>query len=203
MQNKIVAIVGMPGAGKTEATKHLVKKGFVKVYFGDCTFDEIKRRGLETSGEIEKMVREGLRDKYGMAAFAILSMSKIDRAYKQGNVVIESMYSWDEYKEVKKKFGDKFKVVAICANKDLRHKRIIERKEYKNGVLRRFTIKDVVERDIAQIENAATGGPIGIADFTVINEGSLDGLYKNLDVVLDKTRRSYFCKTTNDQLPII
>lgn len=188
MKHMIIAIVGMPGSGKTEATMHLVKKGLNKVYFGDCTFDEIKRLGLATNEKIEKKVRGDLRKKHGMAAFAILSMPKINKAYKSGDVVIESMYSWDEYKIVKNKFKDNFKVLAIAANKELRHKRLTARKELKHGVARKFSLKGAEDRDFAQIEKLATGGPIAIADYTIVNEGSKKELFGKLDKILAKLK---------------
>lgn len=191
MQNKIVAIVGMPGSGKSEVTKYLEKKGFIKVYFGDATFDEIKRRGLETNSETEKMIREGLRKKYGMGAFAILNMPRIKKAYEKGDVVIESMYSWDEYKKVKEKYGNRFKVIAVCAQKNMRHERTASRKQQMQSGVRKFTKEQVAQRDVDQIENTATGGPIAIADYTIINEGTLEELYKNLDVVSNKINKDY------------
>lgn len=47
MENKIIlAIVGLPGSGKTEAIEYLKEKlGWPKIYFGDVTFDRMKERG--------------------------------------------------------------------------------------------------------------------------------------------------------------
>jgi len=187
-KNKVIAVVGMPGAGKTEAAMYLLKLGLNRVYFGDCCFDEIKKRGLKTDAKIEKEVREDLRKKYGMGAFAILSMPKIKDAYKKGDVVIESMYSWEEYKIVKEKYKKYFKVIAICANTELRHKRLTGRKELKHGVARKFSMKDAEERDFVQIENIATGGPIAIADYIILNEGSKKDLFENLEKILKKEK---------------
>ena len=185
---RVVAVVGMPGAGKTEAAMYLLRKGLNRVYFGDCTFDEIKRLGLATNEKIEKKVREDLRKKHGMGAFAILSMPKINEASKFGDVVIESMYSWDEYKIVKEKFKSNFKVIAICANKELRHKRLTGRKELKHGVARKFSLKDAEDRDFAQVDKIATGGPIAIADYTIVNEGTKKELFEKLDKIVKKIK---------------
>ena len=44
----IVAVIGLPGCGKSEVIKHLLEKGnFSRVYFGDVVFDEMKKRNLE------------------------------------------------------------------------------------------------------------------------------------------------------------
>ena len=70
--NKVIAIVGMCGSGKSVASDYYINKGYQKVYFGGVTMDELKRRGLEVNPENEKKIREELRNEYGMAAFAIL-----------------------------------------------------------------------------------------------------------------------------------
>lgn len=189
MLNKIIAIVGLSGAGKSEAVKYLVKKGFARVYFGQATFDEIKKRGLETNAETEKKIREDLRKKYGMGAYATLSMKRIDGVFKKNNVVIESMYSWDEFKIVNEKYKSVFKVIAICANKELRHQRLTSRKELKNGVERKFSMQDAINRDFLEIDNLNVGGPIAIADYTIVNEGSKQELFEKLDKILEKIQK--------------
>ncbi len=184
MNKKIIAVVGMPFAGKTEATRHIENKGYFKVYFGDATFDEIKRQGLETNEENEKRVRENLRKKYGMAAFAIISMPKIEKGFAKGNVVIESLYSWEEYKLIKEKYGDSFKVIAVFAPPKIRYGRVMGRTEIKQGKERKFNEDSVKKRDYAQLENLATGAPIAMADYTIINTGEISDLHKNIDVIL-------------------
>lgn len=187
--NLVLAVVGMPGSGKTEVCKYIEGKGFKKVYFGQITFDEIKRRGLETNEANEKMVREDLRQKYGMAAFAILSLPKVKEYYNVGhNVVIESLYSWDEYLKIKQEFGDKFQVIAVHAAPEIRYARVVNRTEVKNSVERQFTLADVQSRDKAQIENLAIGGPIAMADYSIINAGTLEELYQKVDAVLEKLK---------------
>jgi len=186
MKNKIIAIVGMPAAGKTVTTDYMLKKGMKKVYFGDCTFDEIEKQGLEINHENEKKTREFLRKKHGPGAFAILSMPKVEALYKKGDVIIESMYSWDEYKMVRDKFGDALTMVTIFANPKLRHDRLAKRVEYKNGKKRVFTLDEAQDRDIVQLENLFTGGPIAIADHVIVNESTFDDLYKGVDQMIAK-----------------
>ena len=58
---KVVSIVGMAGAGKSEVARLFERKGFVRVRFGDVTDEEVARRGLELNEENERTVRELLR----------------------------------------------------------------------------------------------------------------------------------------------
>ena len=87
MQRKIVAIVGLPGSGKTEVARFFEQLGFKKVRFGDLTDKLIKDNNLETTEENEKRMREYLREKEGMAAYAKLSLHEIEKAVKTSNVV--------------------------------------------------------------------------------------------------------------------
>ena len=174
---KIIAIVGLPGAGKTELTKFLVEKGFQKIYFGDVTFKEMKLRNLEINEANERMIREEIRKKHGMAAYAILNLPKIRKSFDQGNVVLESLYSWDEYKTIKNEFGDAFYVVAVYAPPEMRYARL------KNRKIRPFTPEESKSRDYAQIENLAIAGPIAMADFTIVNTGTLEELTSSAEKI--------------------
>jgi len=174
----ILAVVGLPGSGKSEAVKYLVKLGWQRVYFGEVTFDELKRRKTQVNEKNERRVREWFRRKYGMGAYAILNLPRMQEALKQGPVVAESLYSWEEYKIVKDKYGKRFKVLAIFAPFSLRAKRLQHRK------VRPHPAKELLSRDYAQIENINIAGPIAEADFTIINVGSLSYLYQEIDKVL-------------------
>ncbi len=52
----IVAITGMPGAGKSTAVKALEEKGWYKIAMGDVIREETERRGLEPSEQNTGMV---------------------------------------------------------------------------------------------------------------------------------------------------
>ena len=84
MKREIVATVGMCGSGKSVAGERLEQLGFVKVYFGGLTIEEVKRRGLEVNEKNERAVREELRRTHGMGAFAVLSLPKIEALLRRG-----------------------------------------------------------------------------------------------------------------------
>lgn len=172
---QIIAVVGMCGSGKSEAVKYFEDKGFKKVYFGDVVIRELKSRGLEINEANERKIREELRNEYGMGVMAIKSIDLIKEYFKSENVVIESMYSWEEFKIIKKEFGDIFKVLAIYTSKDLRYKRLGKRE------FRPLTVEEASSRDISELENLDKGGPIAFADYTLINDSTLEGLNKNLE----------------------
>ncbi|OGF22865.1 hypothetical protein A2Y83_02490, partial [Candidatus Falkowbacteria bacterium RBG_13_39_14] len=180
---KIIAIIGLPGSGKTEAIKYLMKKfNWPKVYFGDMTFNEMKKRGLAANQKNEKLARESLRKKFGMAAYAIKSLPLIKREMKNSDIVlIESMYSWEEYLKLKKQFNENLIVIAIYAPPELRYQRLEKRLNE-----RPLKQKEAKERDHAQIENLRQAGPIAMANHTIINDSSEKELYRQLDNIIKK-----------------
>ena len=54
-KNKIVAVVGMCGSGKTVAVNEFEKRGWTKIYFGEATFIKMKELGLEINEENERI----------------------------------------------------------------------------------------------------------------------------------------------------
>lgn len=174
---KVVAVVGMAGAGKSETARLFEENGFIKIRFGDVTDEELRKQGLELNEENERRVRELLRERYGMAAYAILNLSRIDLALKKSPVVIDGLYSWEEYTSLKNYYGKNFYVVAVWASPKIRYARLATRAE------RRLTLEEATSRDKAEIEKLNKSGPIAIADFTILNESSL----KNLEREVKKT----------------
>ena len=170
--NKLVAVVGMPGCGKSEVVKVLEEAGYLRVYFGDVVFDVMKEEGLEINEKNEQMTREKLREEHGMGVVAEKSIPKIEEKLKKGSVVVESMYSWEEYLTLKEKYGSRFFIIAVYASPKTRYERLGKR-DYRG-----LTPEDAQSRDYTQIANIHTGGPIAIADFTIINEGTLEELQK-------------------------
>lgn len=175
MNHKVIALVGMAGAGKSVVSDFFEVKGFASVYFGAVTREEVARRDLELNEKNEKMVREELRAKHGMAAYAILNLPKIEKALERGGVIIDGLYSWSEYKVLKEKLGDDLVVLAVFTPRHLRYERLSKRK------IRPLTLEECGSRDYAEIENIEKGGPIAMADFTVINDGSVEHLIGQLD----------------------
>jgi dephospho-CoA kinase len=176
--NKIIAVIGMCGSGKSEAVKFFEQHGYSKVYFGGVVMEEMKRLGLEVNESNERMTRENLRKEFGMGAMAVKSLDKIEALYKNSNIVIESLYSWDEFKIVKEKFRDSFKLLTIYTSKKLRYERLAKRP------FRPLTEGEARSRDYSEIEKLDKGGPIAFTDYLVLNDGSLDELNRKLKTYL-------------------
>ncbi|MDD5337889.1 MAG: AAA family ATPase [Dehalococcoidales bacterium] len=179
---KIVAIVGMTGSGKSEIARFFNAKGYTTVRFGEITDEAVKQQGLPLSEENERPVRERIRQEHGMAAYAKLSVPKIDDALKTRNVVVDGLYSWEEYIYLKDYYKNQFMVVAVWASPEDRYKRLVNRK------YRPLTLQQAVSRDRAEIENLNKGGPICMADFTILNTGSISDLRKQVERIVARLR---------------
>ena len=190
MSNKIVCIVGMTGAGKSEVSDEFVKHGFSYLRFGQITLDKIKENSLEPNENNERKIREGLRKEYGMGAFAFLNISKIDELLRKSNVVVDGLYSWSEYKILKEKYGDSMSVVVVYAPPKLRYERL-KKRSGENDEKQRFRLlseKTAKARDFAEIENIEKGGPIAMADFTIINTGTIDELQEKVNEIMERLK---------------
>lgn len=180
MKNPVViAVVGLAGSGKTDATERFLAHGFSRVGFNDPLYEELERRGLPRIQEHERPVREELRRVFGMGVMATRALPRVEALVFQGkHVVIESMYSWSEYTTVKEKFGDSFKVLAVYAPPRVRYERLGKRR------IRPLSFEEARARDWAEIGNIEKAGPIAIADWTIQNIGSREEFLKAVDAVI-------------------
>ena len=179
---KIVSIVGMAGAGKSEVARLFQENGFTAVRFGDLTDEEIKKRGMELNEKNERYIRESLRKGSGMDAYARLNLPRIESARIKSDVVIDGLYSWEEYTFLKDYYGGGFYVVAVWASPGARYARLVGRSN------RKLTHEEAASRDRAEIENVNKGGPIAMADFTILNESSLNHLKNEVRGIISRIR---------------
>lgn len=174
----ILAIVGMAGSGKSQVTRRLAEKGLPTLRFGAIIIDEVLARGLSITPEHERLVREELRAAHGMDVCAQLSLPQI-RALRAEHpaVIIDGMYSFSEYKTLKRAFADELVVVAVFAPRALRYQRLAERAE------RPLTASEAEARDYQEIERIEKGGPIAMADHLIVNDSDLATLNARVDAL--------------------
>jgi dephospho-CoA kinase len=177
---KIVAFVGLAGSGKSVAVDYLTNKGYPKVYFGGVVLDAMTAAGLEHTQENEKPFREELRAREGkdFVVNRIVSQIRDLVAAGQHRIVADGIYSWTEYKVMKREFPGELTTVAIVAPKHLRHHRLSHRP------IRPLTEAEANQRDWAEIENLEKGGPIAIADHYIINDSTPESMYQQIDAEL-------------------
>lgn len=181
---KIIAFVGLTGAGKSAAVDYITKRGYPKVYFGGVIYAAMNEAGIEITPKSQQKFREEIREKEGKDFVVKQVIKQTNDLIEAGQhrIILDGLYSWTEYKILKKEYPGMMHVFAVVASKKLRHHRLSIRPE------RPFTQEQANERDWSEIENLEKGGPIAIADHFIINNGSLDHLYQQIDEALGDTK---------------
>ena len=181
---KILAIVGMSGAGKSVVVDYLTEKGYPKVYFGGMIYREMDKRGIERTedGSSERDFREMIRETEGKDWIVrqVIEEVKDLVAAGQRRIILDGVYSWTEYKALKHEFPGSLTFLGVVADKPLRYNRVSKRAK------RPFDQIAIKERDRSEIENLEKGGPIAAADYYVLNNGSVENLKENIDDILSK-----------------
>ena len=179
--NKLVAVVGMSGTGKSVVTEYLEENGWAKLYFGGITYKLMEEAGIERTedGKSEKEFREKLRAEHGPECYAIFLEPEIKEAIEKNNVVLDGLYSWYEYTYLIERFKD-LKLICVVTDKELRYERVAERPD------RPFDREAIKYRDISEIENLYKGGPIAFADYYILNNGTKEDVIERLKEILEK-----------------
>jgi adenylate kinase len=179
----IIALVGMSGAGKSEAADFLKKKNLPIISFGTIGNKYVEKHYGAHTEENHKQMRRELRDKHGMAAMAVISRESILKEFLESPIVlVEGLYSWEEYLYLKENFTDiNIYLVAIIADKALRYERT-EKREYRKGL-------GGSERDLNEITLLNKAQPIAFADYYILNNSTKDILEEQLERVF---RKIYF-----------
>lgn len=176
-QKIILAVAGLPGSGKTETVKYFKNRKFPVVRFGQIIDNELKKRKLTSNEKNNFKIRTEIREKHGMAAMAILNKDVIEKELSKNDIVlIDGLRSYDEYRYLQKEMKKvNLVVIALWAGKKRRYERISKRSD-------RSALRGP-ERDINEVLGTNMGPTIALADYNVINDGSLDELHNKLEHV--------------------
>lgn len=179
---KILAVVGMSGVGKSTVVDYLAEQGIPKIRFGAVIYAAMESAGIERTddGESEKKFRQEIREREGKDFVINRVLEDIQGLIRAGQrrIVLDGLYSWTEYKILKKEFPGNVTVLAVTAPRTLRHKRLADRPD------RPFDTQAVNDRDWSEIENLEKGGPIAIADYYLDNSRGIHELHENLAKLL-------------------
>lgn len=158
----IIAITGMPGAGKTTAAKGLGSAGLPRIAMGDMIREETKRRNLYPDDKNMGSIMRELRERYGAGAIAELCLQSMS-SMQSDNVIVDGIRSMAEV-EIFRRRGD-VRLLAIWASPRRRFELLRTRGRSDDPQsVESFDARDQRELSIG------IGGAIALADEVVSNE---------------------------------
>ena len=162
----IVALTGMPGAGKTTVANHLAQKGIPLLIMGDVVREAAQNDGLEPTSDNLSKIMLRLREKNGPEAIAFLVANKIKNMKHENNefgvVIVDGVRSMAEI-QVLRSVG-KVKLLAIHGSTLTRYSHIRDRaRSDVPSNIGEFDKRDKVEMGVG-ISDA-----IALADETISN----------------------------------
>ncbi len=158
----IVAITGMPGAGKSTAAKALKRSGMKRVVMGDVIREETVRRGLIADEKNTGEVMRDLRTKYGEGAIAELCLKAVGGS-KPDLLVVDGIRSVPEVQTFRK--AGKVLLLAIHASRERRFALLKERGRRDDPV----SYETFLRRDERELD-VGIGRAIALADEVISNE---------------------------------
>lgn len=177
---KIIALVGLCGSGKSECSLIFENKGFKLIKINKLVDDELKKRNFEINEINRKNMRNEIKKLYGKSGLIFLAINEIEKYKDNENIIIDGLYSWDEYILLFDKFNEKLKIINIFCDKDIRYNRLENRTN-------RQLNKDIIKkRDFNEIKKLNKGKVIAIADYTIINNKNIKNLEKEIEIILKK-----------------
>lgn len=182
----LVCITGMPGSGKSIIAKVAKDLKLPVVNMGDIVREETLRRYGVIRPDLMRKVSQDLRREFGDKIIAIRTLEKI-KDIEQSIVVIDGVRSLEEI-EVFKSNG-RVIVIAVHASPRTRFERI--RRRNRPGDPDNWD--DFWKRDLIEL-SFGIGNVIALADYMIVNEGSIEETYKCAREILERLKE-YVCKS--------
>ncbi len=184
---QVLAFVGAPAAGKTEAALVAKDMGIPVITMGDVIREELKRRDLPLNDENAGRVATELRKREGPDAIAKRCIplikgiqSRAGEAAKKTVIVIDGIRGVAEVELFKKELGSDFMLVLVETPLIHRYERIKARGRA-DDVL---SLKEFEERE-ARERGWGMGEAMANADTVIHNVGSLDAFRDQIKSFLD------------------
>ena len=177
----LIGLTGRNAAGKGEVAEYLKKKSFYYYSLSDVIRDEIRSRGQQPTREILIQVGNELRQKYGAHVLAERILSKIE---DDKHYIIDSIRNPSEVDAFRA--AKHFKLIRVEAPAEVRFQRICgaearKRSADPDGFMElenREATGDATSQNLLKVES--------MADHAVVNDGSLEKLYQQVDQLLSK-----------------
>jgi len=165
-KQKVVAIVGMPGAGKGFVSNAAKARGMPVFVCGDVIREETARRGLPPSPENMGVVMLDIRQQEGPSVVAERLIPKLE-ASPSGVAIVEGVRSMDEVSALRRNHS--VVIAAVHASPETRFDRLLRRARGDDPK----SWDEFVDRDLRELR-VGIGNVIALAQEMLINERSAE-----------------------------
>ena len=177
---RIIAFVGMPASGKSEAARVAQRRGIPVIVMGDAVREEAERCGLDPNDANIGGLADQLRAAEGMDAIAKRCVPAIRKLYGTADtVVIDGIRGLIEVDCFRCEFGDDFMLIAIDTPIDTRLKRISGRRR-SDAITSMESLKARDEREMRW----GIGEAIASADHVIRNTGKINRFREKVNSLL-------------------
>jgi dCMP deaminase len=180
----ILGLAGPNGAGKGEVVRFLAERSFSTFSLSDVIRDELRAQGLEETRE--RMIETGnaIRARMGPGG---LALRLIERLPPDRNAAVDSIRHPAEV-EVLRGRSASFRLIWVDAPEEVRLARLRARGRGGDPAsleeLRRLEARELGSDDPSAQQLLAVRA---LADFTVVNDGSIEALQRRIQEVLERT----------------
>ena len=181
MAKIVIGVTGTKAAGKDEFVKILENYGFHAFSLADIVREEAEGRGLPLTTENLQDVGNELRKLHGNAILAEMTTKKISKLQEASRIVINSIRNPAEVKFFQKQFGDRFFLIGIDADPEIRRERYLKREGVKPENFEKDNRRDLGEKESygQQVKKC-----LEMAQEIIYNNGTLEELRKKAKEVL-------------------
>lgn len=177
---RVIGTVGMPGSGKS-VTSQILKEKLNSFYavMGDVIREEVRKQGLELTSTNLRKTMLTIRKREGndiVAKRCIEKLKENEVKYEWG--IIEGLRGLEELVTFRKHLN--FLLIAIHASPSTRFNRLKQRGRSDDPKNREMFDK----RDLTEL-NVGIGSVIALADRILVNEGSKEDLFPQIDQLLE------------------
>jgi len=176
-QPRLIGLTGTNGAGKGEVAAYLGKKGYAYFSLSDVIREELTKRDEEVTRD--NLIRMGnqLREKFGADILARQVMEKI-----KGKAIVDSIRNPQEVEYLRKQKD--FILLSVDAPVELRYERVKQRGRIESV----SNLREFIHKEEEEMTNRKKGQQLrncmSLADITLINDGTLEDLFKKLEAML-------------------
>jgi dephospho-CoA kinase len=173
----LILVTGMPGSGKTTLSDFIKKMGYSTLTMGEIVRNLARTKGPEYSSKSLGELATEMRRLKGKAVVAEESI-KLLKNLQTRIISVDGIRGLDEVEIFKKEY--KVKLVAVHARPRIRYERLKKRDRPDDPE----EWNDFVWRDRRELE-FGLGSVIALADFMLVNEGSIQNLRKNWEEIME------------------